>query len=134
FTESETRWFQDLGVRNSVRYVAGDDSLLARCYSDARCYVCPSLYEGFGMPLVEAMGLGCPVICSSKGSIPEVAGDAAVYFDPQNVDSIQSVLESVVFDDIALDRVKGHGVERESQFSWEQSAIETFELYKSLIS
>lgn len=134
FTEGERRFFRELGVSGNVFHIEGNDSVLARCYTDARAYVCPSLYEGFGMPILEAMGFSCPVICSNKGSMPEVAADAALYFDPQEIDHIQSVLESALFDDAILNQLKQHGKRRESQFSWDRSANETFKLYKTLLS
>jgi len=134
FSKSEIEYFHDTGMNGNIFHVNGNDSMLARYYIDARCYVCPSLYEGFGMPILEAMGFGCPVICSNKGSIPEVAGGAALYFDPYDIDHIKSVLEAAVFDDTILSQLKMRGRERESQFSWERSASETFELYKTLLS
>ena len=73
---------------NNIIQKSGDDNLLRNFYKGASLFVYPSLYEGFGLPLLEAMSCGCPVICSNTSSIPEVVGNAAIYFDPRSLSSI----------------------------------------------
>lgn len=122
-----------LGVEDRVHNVRGSDELLCDYYRNAVAFICPSYYEGFGIPIIEAMELSCPVVCSNTGSIPEVAGDAAVYFDPSDTGSLQHALETTVFDKKLLDDLKKRGLERQSMFSWARCAEETLAVYNSLI-
>jgi glycosyltransferase involved in cell wall biosynthesis len=111
------------------------DRQLAACYQCSMAFVLPSLYEGFGLPVLEAMAQGVPVACSNAGSLPEVCGDAAALFDPHSVQSIIDVLDRIV-DDAALRRtLSAAGVARARRFSWRRTAELTFEVYeKSLRS
>src|SRR5690606_17641996 len=79
-----------------ISQVGGDDAQLSLHYRKAAAFVYPSVYEGFGIPVLEAMSMGCPVICSNSSSIPEVAGDAAEYFDPYSIESIRGAIENVL--------------------------------------
>lgn len=132
FSPNERKYFSALGIDKNVFQISGNDHLLALYYQKARAFVCPSLYEGFGLPLLEAMSYGCPVVCSRKGSIPEVAGGAGIYFDPGSPESVQEVLEKVLFDDSLLRNLADRGRERVKEFSWQKCARETLEVYKSL--
>lgn len=103
-----------------------DDKSLASLYSGAEALVYPSLYEGFGLPILEAMACGCPVITSNISSMAEVAGNAALLVDPYNTDSIASAIESV------LRGAKSYvekGLKRAGQFSWRDSALKTLDVY-----
>lgn len=102
-------------------------------YSAARAFVFPSLYEGFGMPVLEAMACGTPVITSDTSSLPEVAGDAALLIDPTSVEAIAEAMVRVVNDAGLRDELHGKGLLRASQFSWEASAIKTLEVYRQVI-
>lgn len=131
FCKAEQCLMDVLGIPvTSVIQISGDDSLLARLYGSAIAFVYPSLYEGFGMPLLEAMSLGCPVICSNASSFPEVVGDAAVMFDPEEVDSIKESIEKVVFSNELKDYLVQQGKERVKQFSWSKCARETLQVYE----
>jgi len=99
---------------------------LVDLYRSARALVYPSLYEGFGIPCLEAMACGCPVACSDAASLPEVCGDAAVYFDPLSPDSIAQAIRDV------LDRPPAGGTERAAQFTWERCAREHDAVYREL--
>lgn len=132
FSEQEQLRLNELGIKESVYFMEGDDSLLAGCYSHARAFVYPSLYEGFGIPPLEAMGSSCPVICSDRGPIPEVVEDAGVYFAPDSIESMKSTLEQVLFDDSLLLNMTAKGLQRASMFSWDKTAVETLSLYRSL--
>jgi len=114
--------------------MTGDDAMLTTLYVHARAFVCPSLYEGFGIPVVEAMSLGCPVFSSDRSSLPEVAGDAAVYFDPEDVENMAGVLERGLMDDDLLGRLRLRGVDRAQQFDWNKTARATAAVYRSLTS
>ncbi len=133
FSPGEGRRLKDLGLDHHVHQVSGSDSLLVSHYKHARAFVFPSLYEGFGIPLVEAMGAGCPVLCSNRGSFPEIVGEAGIYFDPEDVDHMQSVMEKALFDDTLLGEMVKRGYGRSSMFSWDRSARQTLALYRSLL-
>ncbi len=97
-------------------------------FSSVFCY--PSLYEGFGFPLLEAFACGCPVAASSTSSIPEVAGEAAEYFEPLSADSIRIAIERVLTDQSHARKLSSAGTSRLSSFSWKDSALKTLEVYR----
>jgi glycosyltransferase involved in cell wall biosynthesis len=107
--------------------VAKDE--LAVLYSGAEIFIFPSLLEGFGMPPLEAMACGTPVIASNLTAIPEVVGDAGFLIDPRNPDEITQAIETVLFDDGLQERLRQRGLERARQFSWRRTARETLRLY-----
>jgi glycosyltransferase involved in cell wall biosynthesis len=123
---------RELRIMDLVHHINGHDSLLAQFYKNAHAFVYPSLFEGFGLPPLEAMSLSCPVICSNTSSISEVAGDAAVYFDPADVSSIKNALEESLFDNSLLDELKKKGLRRASMFKWEKCVEETIGIYRFL--
>ncbi len=106
---------------------------LPALYSAAEAFVFPSLYEGFGLPVLEAMACGVPVACSNTSSLPEVAGDAALYFDPESVDSISEALRRLLLDTELRVTLRGWGLERAREFSWDQTAEKTLEVYRSVL-
>lgn len=101
-------------------YVADAD--LAGLYRHAACFVLPSLYEGFGLPALEAMANGCPVLAARAGSIPEVCGDAALYFDPYNPASLARALQDVAADPALRARLRERGAERLRLYTWQGNA------------
>jgi glycosyltransferase involved in cell wall biosynthesis len=105
---------------------------LASWYARARIFAFPSLDEGFGMPVLEAMTAGVPVIASNRAALPEVCGDAALLVDPENVDAIAIAIEQLVQDQALAERLVGCGVERTRNFSWEKAARETWAVYQRL--
>jgi glycosyltransferase involved in cell wall biosynthesis len=134
FTDSELRVIRELGIKeNQIEQVEGDDKILASYYRKAEVFAYPSIYEGFGIPLLEAMSLKCPVVCSNTSSFPEVAGDAGEYFDPANIDSISSAIESVVSSPEKRIELVLRGIERCKLFSWKRCAEETYEIYNGLL-
>jgi len=133
FTLAEREMLKTNRVDESrINQISGDDSVLANCYQNAAAFVYPSLYEGFGIPPLEAMSLGCPVISSNTSSIPEVIGDAGEYFEPNNVESIKSSIEMVLQSSERQVDLIEKGFERCKLFTWEKCAIETFALYGKL--
>ena len=117
-----------LGLEGHVRlpgYVPDED--LPALLSGALAFVFPSLYEGFGLPVVEAMACGTPVVCSRVSSLPEVAGDAALLVDPLEVEAIAAVLARVVGDEGLRRELIERGFERARQFSWQRCARETLD-------
>lgn len=133
--ENEKRMASMLGVNlKQIKQISGDDDLLSSIYASATAFVYPSLYEGFGIPPLEAMSLGCPVVCSSSSSIPEVVGDAAQMFEASDVNSIKESLERVIGDDSLRNSLIERGLERAKLFSWERCARETLSVYEKVLS
>lgn len=99
-------------------------------YAAAVCLVCPSLHEGFGLPVLEAMSRGVPVACSDRGALAEVAGNAATFFDPLDAASIAAAVERVLEDDREAERLRAAGLERARAFSWKRTARLTVESYE----
>ncbi|MDP9052703.1 MAG: glycosyltransferase family 4 protein [Acidobacteriota bacterium] len=129
WASEEEELLRNLKLSHKVKVVSGDDGLLAHYYETAHALVYPSLYEGFGIPLIEAMSVGCPVICSNTSSLPEVAGDAAAYFDPRERESMTAIIENVLFSDSKRAELIKKGACRVKQFNWKTAASETVKLY-----
>ena len=109
-------------------YVADED--LNALYSGATCFVYPSYFEGFGLPVLEAMKCGTPVIAGNRTSIPEVAGEAALLFDPFDVTSLVAALRRVLNDSEYRDTLSAKGLHRANEFSWQTTARLTLAAYK----
>lgn len=103
---------------------------VCKLYAGAEAFVFPSLYEGFGMPLVEAMEFALPIASSNTSAMPEVAGCAAIYFDPYNVSEMSESIERVMFDQPLRKNLIAAGLKRKQDFSWEKTARETLEVFK----
>ncbi len=101
-------------------------------YKNAQLFVYPSLYEGFGLPILEAMRHDCPVITSNVSSLPEAGGDAALYFDPLNVDDILSTIEKVLTDHKLREKMIAKGHEQVLKFSWEKAATQTLDILQQV--
>jgi glycosyltransferase involved in cell wall biosynthesis len=106
-----------------------DDEKLSSYYSNAECFVFPSLYEGFGLPLLEAMFLETPVICSDIPCFREIAGDAALFFEPDNEKDLSEKIFQVIIDQSLKRKLIQKGKERERKFLWEKCAEETLQTY-----
>jgi glycosyltransferase involved in cell wall biosynthesis len=104
------------------------DERLPALYRGADLFAYPSLYEGFGLPVLEAMRCGTPVVTSRRSSLPEVAGDAALYADPDDVDSIRNALARGLTDAAERERLVREGLARARGFSWDRTAAETLNL------
>ncbi|MDE0585260.1 MAG: glycosyltransferase family 1 protein, partial [Planctomycetota bacterium] len=111
-----------------------DQQNMAPLVAGARALVLPSRYEGFGMPVVEAMAAGTPVLCSNRGALPEIAGDAAQLFDADDVEKLKSLIEQLDADDEMFDKMRQDGIERAQNFSWRKCADETFSGYRAAIA
>lgn len=109
----------------------GDEDL-PLFYKNALCYVLPSLYEGFGLPVLEAMRYGCPVITSNVSSLPEAGGDAALYFDPEDVNDIAKTIEKVINDTKLQSQMREKGLSHYKQFTWEKSAKKVLAILESI--
>lgn len=113
-------------------FVPDDD--LPAVYAGAVATAQPSLYEGFGLPVLEAMASGCPVCASETSSLPEVGGDAALYFDPNDTEAIAATLRALAADPDLRAAMSQRGAERAARFSWERTAQETLALYERVIA
>ena len=133
FNKNEKRLMSRLGCLDSVFQITGNDRLLAELYASTSAFIYPSLYEGFGLPPLEAMAYGCPVIASAAGAIPEVLGDAFEYFDPREPASIASSIESVLYNTHLKQEIVKKGKQLVKKYSWEKMAEETYQLYKDLL-
>ncbi len=119
-----------LGVDEDVRFPAWVSSEeLEGLWALARAFVFPSLYEGFGLPVLEAMARGVPVACSGASSLPEVAGDAALLFDPRSREQIAVALRRMLEDEPLRSRLRELGLARAREFTWERTARLTLEVY-----
>jgi len=133
FNQNELELLAKLSIEKNVIQLSGPDSVLASYYANAELFIYPSLYEGFGIPPLEAMSYGCPVTCSNTSSIPEVVGDAGCYFDPESVISIIQAIEKVAYSlDYRLE-LRGKGLKRLALFSWEKCVNQTSQVYSSLL-
>jgi glycosyltransferase involved in cell wall biosynthesis len=101
-------------------------------YENAVAFIFPSLYEGFGLPPLEAMRCGCPVICSNSASIPEICGDAALYFDPTNLSEIRSQIQHLVDNPPTQKLLKQNGVLRAQSFTWDRAAQSLLTILKEI--
>ncbi len=120
----------ELKLREHVRLLGGvGDAELVRLYQGALAFLMPSLYEGFGLPVLEAMQSGVPVVSSSAGSLAEVAGDAAILVEPADVDGWTAGMERVLLDEGERARLVAAGLRQARGFSWERAARETWALY-----
>ncbi len=134
FSAREMRAISATGARaGAVMHLGGSDSVLQQCYQRAAMFVYPSLYEGFGIPPLEAMSFSCPVLCCPVASMPEVVGDAAAYFEPGNVDSLVAVIERVSTDSVFRTELVRRGVSRLAEFSWKQCAEQTLRVYQKVM-
>ena len=123
-----------LGLQNDVvllGHIAEDD--LSLLYSGAIFFVYPSLYEGFGLPVLEAMTCGAPVISSNSGSLVEVSGHAALYFKPDDEDELTRLMERVLADSTLREDMRSRGFNRASLYSWQRCARETLAVYENAL-
>jgi len=118
--------------RANVHQLSGSDDLLKALYQNALALVYPSQYEGFGFPPLEAMSAGCPVLASNSSCIPEVAGDAARYFNPEHPNSIADAIETLLSSSQKRLEMAAVGYEHLKNFSWRKCAIETLQIYEEI--
>src|SRR5580692_9215707 len=121
------------GVQNDVRFLGFVPIEVLRTFYDvAKVFVLPSLYEGFGLPPLEAMALGTPVVCSNVSSLPEVVGNAAVLVHPENVFEIMRALHRVLLDQPLREKMKERSYRQVTKFSWEKSVRRIMEVYQEV--
>ena len=134
FTETEKKLISESELTDRVILKSVTDTELAEWYAGALCFVFPSLYEGFGIPVLEAFSCGCPVAASNTSSLPEVGRDSAVYFDPQSEESIREVVLSLTDNSEYRQYLVELGRKRATCFSWQDTARKTIEVYEKTLS
>ncbi|PJA87253.1 MAG: hypothetical protein CO141_00410 [Candidatus Moranbacteria bacterium CG_4_9_14_3_um_filter_42_9] len=123
---------KDMGIGKDViftGYVIGDD--LVPLFKNADFFVLPSLYEGFGTTVLEAFATGTPAIVSNVSSLPEIAGDAALFVNPLDVQNIADAMTKFAYDENLKNEYRGKGKKQLEKFDWEKCARETLEVYKN---
>ncbi|MDH6534233.1 glycosyltransferase family 1 protein [Parabacteroides sp. 52] len=132
FSAEEKQRLQSLKIEEKVLAVTVNDNELAWLYRHAQAFVFPSVYEGFGFPILEAFAMDCPVVLSQASCFPEIAGEAAIYFEPTAEDSMYQAIEKVLTDSALRDNLRQKGKEQLKRYAWEETARETADLYKSI--
>ena len=134
FTSKERQAMTELGIApGRIEQLAGSDQLLASLYARAAAFIYPSLYEGFGIPPLEAMSMDCPVVCTDGGSVPEIVGGAGLYFDPESSDAMEHAILEVLENPATASELIARGRQQLRHYSWEKCASETLDLYRRII-
>ena len=128
--EQELQPIRELGLQDRVHFMGwvGHDDLPV-VYNLADLFVFPSLYEGFGLPLIEAMACGCPVLTADRGSPPEVTGNAALLVNPLNLEQLAKGMHSLLTDPLLRNHLRDRGLARTKAFSWDHCAEQVLALF-----
>ena len=133
FRNSEKRYLKSLEIETQIIQNDFKDNELFHYYNQALCFVFPSMYEGFGIPVLEAMKAECPVVLANHSSFPEVAGDAGVYFELGNKNDLKEKISQLINDESLRRRHIEKGKIQAQKFSWDKMANESIDIYKSVI-
>jgi glycosyltransferase involved in cell wall biosynthesis len=126
---------QELRLASCTHFLAEvAEADLPALYRQAKAFVLPSYYEGFGFTLLEAMGCGTPAVVANRASLPEIAGDAAILVEPDDAESIADALYRTMTDNAQRAQMRQRGLERAAQFTWERTAQDTLDLYHRVLS
>lgn len=134
FKDEEIEFLTKNGVLDKVEQKYFEEEQLGLFYKNARCFVFPSMYEGFGIPVLESMACGCPIVLSNSSSFPEVAGDAGIYFDVSSKEDLMNKIVLVLNDEKLRNKHILKGIEQAKKFNWEIAASQCLELYKKAIN
>ena len=134
FNYSERLFIKKNGLEKQVVHLSGNDKMLGDLYKCAELFIYTSLYEGFGFPPLEAMEFNCPVISSPGGSVSEVLGDSAVYFEPGKADDLLSKINNMINDSNMREEYTRKGKIRVKQFTWEKCVDEHFKFYNEILN
>lgn len=134
FTINELQYFKDKKIGENITHVSPkSDSELAWLYQNALCFIFPSLYEGFGIPILEAFASKCPVISSTGGSLKEIGGKGVNFFNPKSQKELKIALADVLYNNSTKEKLIKNGLYEFQKYSWDKCRKETFDVYKSLI-
>ena len=133
FTKDELEQMSKSGVVNNFEQIEARDRKIANLYYYATAFVYPSKYEGFGIPMIEAMYNGCPIVASDVSSLPEVGGESALYFNPDSAEELNERINIILNDKETVNKLKASGKEREKEFSWDKCASETHKFYEEVM-
>lgn len=133
FTEEEKELLKSCGVERLVYQVCLTESEFFSVYANAIVFIYPSLYEGFGIPILDAFAAGCPVILSRCSCFPEIAKDSALYFDEDDSAALVTSIERIMDDSLVRQRLIRNGLKRVSDFSWTRCAEQTAQVYESVL-
>lgn len=134
FTATESRLLCDLGIKNKVCQAFVPDDEMPTLYANSVAFVFPSRYEGFGIPILDAFACGCPVILSRASCFPEVAGDAALYFELNDPDSLSKKVNELLTNQQTRDRLVESGRQRVHDFTWDRCAQKTVVVYQEVLN
>lgn len=132
FTGEEVKQICCLNLHGKIRVMSVSDQELSHLYQNAVLFVYPSIYEGFGIPILEAFSNGCPVCLSNTSCFPEVAGEAGEYFQPEYEDSIFNAMSNVIYNSERRKEMVNMGYERVKNFTWDKCAVNTNNIYSKL--
>ncbi|KAF2517789.1 glycosyltransferase family 4 protein [Flavobacterium foetidum] len=133
FSKNEIEFVKSLNLEKQIIQKDFDEKALGSFYKNAKCFVFPSLYEGFGIPVLESMACGCPVVLGNHSSFPEVAGEAGIYFDINDNRDLTAKINNIIQNPAVRDDYAAKGLQRVRQFNWEQAAEECLNVYKKAL-
>jgi glycosyltransferase involved in cell wall biosynthesis len=132
FTRAEQKLLARWNIADRLMHISANDAQMASLYRHALCFVFPSQYEGFGIPILEAFHNNCPVCLSNTSCFPEVADDAAVYFNPNDAQSMHDTLKEVLASSALRNELKKKGALRSNDFTLERMVESTCDVYRKL--
>ena len=132
FSKQEIEAIHRENIHQQVHHISFNDQNMYTIYNLAKAFVFPSLYEGFGIPTLEAMMSNCPVILANTSSLPEVGGDAARYFDPLSVNDLSLNLQQVIYNENVRSALIEKGKQRATMFNWQHTASLTKSVYEKI--
>ena len=133
-SSGEISLIKKYNIQNKIKFVSGADQKLFNLYRKASLFVFPSFHEGFGLPILEAMSVGCPVVCSNIDVFYEIAGNSCKYFNPRNASDTRVKIESILKSQKKQKELIKKGLERSKKFSWDKCATETAAAYQRIKS
>lgn len=133
FNLEEQKYIKQLGIDNKVKQLLAVDEDMYSIYKKAQCFVFPSLYEGFGIPILEAFESECPLVLSNTSCFPEIAEDAAEYFNPKSQIEIEQAIKNVIYNERKKEDLRKKGKERLRNFSWDKTYEQTIKFYRKIL-
>ncbi|WKL48285.1 glycosyltransferase family 1 protein [Flavobacterium pectinovorum] len=130
FNKAENDFIKEIGLENQIIQKDFEEEELGSFYKNAKCFVFPSLYEGFGIPVLESMACGCPVVLGNHSSFPEVAGNAGVYFDVNSKEDLKNKINDLLENDALRANFGVKGLEQSKKFNWENAALQCLAVYQ----